>query len=131
MATSPAHGREAGGGMTTATETDAATLTEKRRNRRFLAAGFATCLVLAGGVSYYASSQPDGLEKVAEDVGFIETADDHALGDLPLADYGVSGIDNERFSVGLAGILGVMVTAIVAGGGFVLLARRKDEPASS
>jgi cobalt/nickel transport protein len=117
--------------MTTATDTDAATPTEKRRDRRFLAVGFAVCLVLAGGVSYYASSQPDGLEKVAEDVGFIETAEDHTLGDLPLADYGVSGIDNERFSVGLAGILGVLVTAVVAGGGFILIARKKDEPASS
>lgn len=102
-----------------------------RRNRTFLAAGFAACLVLAGGVSYYASSEPDGLEKVAEDVGFIESADDHALADAPLADYGVRGIDNERFSVGLAGIVGVLVTSIVAGGGFVLLTRRRGDSASS
>lgn len=113
-----------------AVATDAAA-TDTRKDRRFLLAGLVACLLLAGGVSYYASSQPDGLEKVAEDVGFIETADDHALSDFPLADYGIEGVDNERFSVGLAGILGVLVTALVAGGGFVLLTRKRDDPASS
>lgn len=117
--------------MSTAAATASDPATEKRRNRKFLAVGFGVCLVLAGLVSFYASSQPDGLEKVAEDVGFLETAEDHSLADSPLADYGVSGVDNARFSVGLAGIIGVLLTAAVAGGGFVLLARKKEDPASS
>lgn len=87
--------------------------------------GIAVSLLVAGVVSYYASSEPDGLERVAEDHGFIDTATDPINGSLPTADYGISGIENERLSVGLAGILGVVVIAIVAFGLFWLLARGK------
>ena len=86
--------------------------------------GLVLSLVLAGGVSYYASSQPDGLEKVAGDIGFIETAKEHTNADGTLADYGVKGIDNERASVGVAGVIGVIGTAVVAGVGFKLIARK-------
>jgi cobalt/nickel transport protein len=68
---------------------------------------------LAGIVSFYASSSPDGLEKVAGDIGFIETAKDHTLDNSALADYGVAGIENERLSVGIAGILGVIATGVL------------------
>ncbi len=63
-------------------------------------------LVIAGFVSYYASSEPDGLEKVAGDQGFIDAAQDSANAALPTADYGIAGVESERLSVGLAGILG-------------------------
>ena len=94
--------------------------------RKFLLIGFLASLLLAGVVSYYASSSPDGLEKAAEDVGFLDEATDSAVADSPLADYAVSGVDNERVSVALAGVLGVIVMAVVAGGGFMLLARKKS-----
>lgn len=93
-------------------------------NRKFYIAGFILSLFLAGVVSFYASSSPDGLEKVAKDVGFIETAKDHTNADGTLAAYGVKGIDNERASVGVAGIIGVIGTAVVAGIGFKLIARK-------
>ena len=54
--------------------------------------GLAVSLLLAGVVSYYASSSPDGLEKVAGDIGFIESAEDSAVAGSPLSDYGVSGV---------------------------------------
>jgi hypothetical protein len=76
--------------------------------------GFAVSLALAGGVSYYASSHPDGLEKVAGDVGFLDSAEDSAAKDSPLAEYGVAGVDNERLSGGLAGVIGVASTAAVS-----------------
>ena len=41
-----------------------------------------------------------------------------------LADYGVKGIENERASVGVAGVIGVIGTAVVAGIGFKLIARK-------
>ena len=50
-------------------------------NRKFYIAGFIVSLFLAGVVSFYASSSPDGLEKVAQDVGFIDTAKDHTNAD--------------------------------------------------
>ena len=94
------------------------------KNKKFLAAGFLVSIFLAGVVSFYASSDPDGLEKVAEDIGFIETAKDHTYADGVLADYGVKGIENERASVGVAGVIGVIGTAVVAGIGFKLIARK-------
>jgi len=81
---------------------------------KFYLGFFLAATVLAGVVSFYASSSPDGLEKVAEDEGFLETAKDSAVANSPLADYGVSGLDSERLSVGLSGIIGIVVTAIVA-----------------
>jgi hypothetical protein len=93
--------------------------------RALLWTGLAVALLLAGLVSYYASSSPDGLEKVAGDQGFLDSAEDSATAGSPLADYGVAGVEDERASVGLAGVLGVVVTFVVAGGGFVLLARRR------
>ena len=93
-------------------------------NRKFYIAGFVVSLFLAGVVSFYASSDPDGLERVAEDIGFIETAKDHTNADGTLADYGVKGIENERASVGVAGVIGVIGTAVVAGVGFRLIARK-------
>ena len=93
-------------------------------NRKFYIAGFVVSLFLAGVVSYYASSSPDGLEKVAEDIGFIETAKDHTYADGALADYSVKGIENERASVGVAGVIGVIGTAVVGGALFTLIARK-------
>lgn len=93
-------------------------------NRKFYIAGFIVSLFLAGVVSFYASSSPDGLEKVAQDIGFIDTAKDHTNADGALADYGVKGIDNERTSTGVAGVIGVISTAVLAGIGFKLIARK-------
>ncbi|NBP21813.1 MAG: hypothetical protein EB009_03080 [Actinobacteria bacterium] len=86
----------------------------KESLKKFYISFFLAAAALAGGVSFYASSSPDGLEKVAEDEGFLETAKDSAVSGSPLADYGVSGLDNERLSVGLAGLVGVLVTALIA-----------------
>ena len=96
----------------------------KLSNNKFIAAGFLVAALIAGGASYYASSHPDGLEKVAEDIGFIDTAKDSAVADSPLADYGIKGIDNPRVSGGLAGILGIIATGAV-GGALFLFIRKK------
>jgi cobalt/nickel transport protein len=96
-------------------------------NRKFYVAGFVISLFLAGIVSFYASASPDGLEKVAGDVGFIEIAKDHSNSDGPLANYGVKGIENQRASGGIAGALGVIGTAVFAGVGFKLIARKSKK----
>lgn len=80
--------------------------------RPFLVAGVGVTLVLAGIVSFFASADPDGLESVGEGKGFLSQATDHLLGTWALADYGdVGGIP-----VGVAGVIGVGITLIVAGG---------------
>jgi hypothetical protein len=98
----------------------------KLSSKKFFASAIIVSAILAGGVSFYASSSPDGLEKVAEEIGFIETAKDHTLGDSTLADYGVAGVDNERLSVGLSGLIGVAITGIVGYGLFMLIKRRPE-----
>jgi cobalt/nickel transport protein len=98
---------------------------EKVSNKKFYIGGLLVSLVLAGFVSFYASSHPDGLEKVAEEVGFLETAKDPATAGSALANYGVAGVENERASVGVAGVIGVAATGIVATGLFIYLGKRK------
>ena len=86
-------------------------------------------LVLAGVVSFYASSSPDGLEKVAEDEGFSQTAEDSAVADGPLADYD-AGLGDDRTSVGVAGVVGVLVTLGI-GTGIAYAVRRKPAAESA
>lgn len=91
---------------------------------KFLLAGIAISLLTAGVLSFYASSSPDGLEKVAEEKGFLDTAKDPINSESPLADYGVSGVDNERLSVGLSGLVGVIATLLVSALIFRSLAKK-------
>ncbi|MES5821940.1 energy-coupling factor ABC transporter permease [Streptomyces sp. RG80] len=101
-----------------------------RTSRRTLwLSGLATSLVLAGVVSFYASANPDGLEKVAADKGIDAKVEDHAAADSPLADYGVKDVDNARLSGGLAGVIGVGVTIVAGTGVFWAVRRRRtSEP---
>jgi PDGLE domain len=87
--------------------------------RLFLIGGLLVAIGLALVVSGFASGSPDGLERVAEDKGFLETARDHVFADGPLADYAVKGVGNERLSTGLSGLIGVLITF---GVGLVLFA---------
>jgi hypothetical protein len=102
----------------------------KLRTSTFLALGVLVALLLAGVASWSASGSPDGLEKVAEDKGFISTAEDHQLADSPFADYATQGVGDERLSGGLAGVVGVGATLLVGGGLFLLIRRRGTDAAT-
>lgn len=67
------------------------------------------CLVIAGFFSLFASPDPDGLEKVAEDHEFIEAGEGHEVIESPMPDYAVQGIGNEALAGSLAGIVGVVL----------------------
>lgn len=96
------------------------------RSRRTLwITGLVTSLVLAGFVSFYASADPDGLEKVATDHGIDEKAEEHGLAGSPLADYGVEDVDDDRLSGGLAGVIGVGATVVAGSGVFWAVRRRR------
>ncbi|MBA7482344.1 hypothetical protein ES707_17830 [subsurface metagenome] len=69
--------------------------------------GLIISLLLAGFLSPFASSFPDGLEKIAEDLGFIEKG--KAIFSSPLAGYLFPGIESERLATSLAGIIGVLL----------------------
>lgn len=108
-----------------------------RKRLTIFFAGFAlVALVLAGAVSYFADSNPDGLDSATQkgcqvvegDAGeqldgrcIARNAEEHDLASGPLADYAVGGDD--RFT-GLAGVIGVIATLIVAFGLFTLLRKR-------
>ncbi|MFD7685708.1 energy-coupling factor ABC transporter permease [Streptomyces sp. NPDC059781] len=97
-----------------------------RSPRKVWITGLVTSLVLAGFVSFYASADPDGLEKVATDHGIDEKAEEHAIADSPLADYGVEDVDDARLSGGLAGVIGVGVTVVAGTGVFWVVRRRRS-----
>jgi cobalt/nickel transport system permease protein len=79
-------------------------------------------LVIGGGVialvlavlSPLASSHPDGLEWVAEQHGFLETAKDAFYNIIP--DYTMPGISNSALATIIAGIVGVIIVFGVAYG---------------
>lgn len=102
-----------------------------RSTRPVWIAGIVASLVLAGFVSFYASADPDGLEKVAHDKGIDKKAEEHATADSPLADYGVKDITDARLSGGLAGVIGVGVTVVAGTGVFWALRRRRKDDASA
>jgi cobalt/nickel transport system permease protein len=100
-------------------------------NRRlvvFVLAGLAVAVLLAGGMSRFASSQPDGLEKVAADQGIDTRERDHLLADGPFADDTAEGVD-DGLGTGVAGMVGVVVTFAVASGAVWLVTKRRGRPA--
>ncbi|MDT0545896.1 energy-coupling factor ABC transporter permease [Streptomyces lonegramiae] len=102
----------------------------RRSARRVWAVGVAAALLCAGVVSFYASANPDGLEKVAADNGIDKKTEDHAAQDSPLADYGVKDVTDARLSGGLAGVIGVGATLAVGSGLFVVVRRRTRKAAA-
>ena len=92
--------------------------------RALVVTGLLVALVLAGVVSYYASSSPDGLNRVAADKGFSSTEKKHAGEDSPLAGYSTKGVSDQRLSGGVAGVVGCLVVLVLAGG-LALVVRRR------
>lgn len=89
----------------------------------FIVAGLAVTGAIALLVSPQASSQPDGLNKVAIDQGFAAEETEHRFADAPTAGYAVEGIGHDAISTGVSGLIGVALTFVV-GSGLVLLVRR-------
>ncbi|MCV2392983.1 energy-coupling factor ABC transporter permease [Actinotalea sp. M2MS4P-6] len=81
-----------------------------RTGARPLAIGSVVTLVVAGGLSLFASADPDGLEYVGEAMGFGTAARDSAAATSPLADYALSGVADPWLSGSAAGVIGVLVT---------------------
>lgn len=112
-------------------------MTEQRTKRsplRFYVAFAIVALLIAGLLSYFADSAPDGLDSVTQN-GCTEQANGqlqgnciaqhatgHHMSGSPLADYTVDGNDG---LTGVAGIIGVAITLMVAGGLFWVVRRRR------
>jgi len=78
---------------------------------RWAAAGLALALAVTL-LAPLASPHPDGLERVAEDQGFGETAQDAPYEIIP--DYVLPGVPDERLATIAAGLVGTLVVAGVA-----------------
>jgi len=79
--------------------------------RNLIIAGLLVAIFLALFLSPFASSYPDGLEKVAEKLGFIDKENAHL--NSPLPDYTLPFVKNEKISTSLAGVIGtILVFAI-------------------
>ncbi len=80
---------------------------------RSFAAPALAALLIALCLSPFASPLPDGLEAVMEQYQVLHES--APLFVTPLADYQVAGIASEVLSTSLAGVIGVLLTFLVAG----------------
>ncbi|NJN44040.1 MAG: cobalamin biosynthesis protein CbiM [Anaerolineae bacterium] len=97
----------------------------QQSGRGWVAVGLAISFLIVF-ITPFASSNPDGLERVAMDLGFAETAQNASLQILP--DYTIPFLGDGNLSTLAAGILGVIVVAVVAWG--LLFLRRQTTSAS-
>lgn len=92
-----------------------------RRDYTFILVGIIAALVIAMFVSVFASSFPDGLEKVAENLGFINKAEQVVPESAFLIpDYVFGGVENEFWQTSLAGLSGVLIILAVFGAVYLI-----------
>ena len=95
--------------------------------RKELWVGLVAALLVAAVLSPFASSSPDGLERVAHDKGFIQKGEEKEAFKAPIPDYLVPGISNETFAGSSAGIIGTILTFLAAYG-LAKVATTKKKP---
>ncbi|MEX2487154.1 MAG: energy-coupling factor ABC transporter permease [Nitriliruptoraceae bacterium] len=93
--------------------------------RRVALAGLVAALAIGAGVAQFAVDAPDGLERVAQDLGFAESGQPHPFASSLFSEYATQGIASPSLSLAVAGVAGTLLTATV-GTGVVLLIR--DRP---
>ncbi len=96
-----------------------------KRGPALFVAALVVTVVVATAVAQLASDQPDGLEYVAEQEGFTDSAQDHALAEAPLAGYGENLDGDGAAGRALSGFIGVVVTLAVGAGLFWLMRASK------
>ncbi len=99
----------------------------KQRNRLFILTGLGIALIIAIFVSPFASSDPDGLDRVSQDLEFEDKAiEDAPAKKLPFyalfEEYALRGVP-DGLATPLAGLAGTVVTFGLAWGAGKLLIR--------
>jgi len=90
--------------------------------------GVGISLLLAAFIAPFASSSPDGLERIAKDHGFLGKSEAPGVSvwnHAPVKDYAMPGVKNEKVATGAAGVAGALGT-FAAAYGFARLACRKN-----
>lgn len=96
--------------------------------KKIIIIGILISVTLAFFFSPYASKSPDGLEKVAEDKGFLHKGEGKEVFTSPIPDYTIPKIKNERLSTSVAGLIGTLITFSFAYGiGYYLKKKNKKE----
>ncbi|MGL5835294.1 MAG: PDGLE domain-containing protein [Waterburya sp.] len=101
-----------------------------KSNLAFLISGLGTALVIAVFVSPFASSNPDGLDRVSQDLKFEhKAAEDTPAQNLPFAkvfdEYALKGVP-ETVATPMAGLVGTLATFALAWGVGKLMIRNSS-----
>jgi hypothetical protein len=93
-----------------------------------IAAGLGLAFLVALA-SPLASSHPDGLEKVADEKGFLEEGKDPSYEIIP--DYTFPGVEDENLATILSGIVGVIIVAAIGFGVMFAMKALRDARAGA
>jgi hypothetical protein len=66
--------------------------------------------IIAGGLTFFATTHPHGIEKAGEQTGYISQG--HHAQKSPFPDYTIQGLDTTIANT-LAGVIGVMLTFVL------------------
>jgi cobalt/nickel transport protein len=107
----------------------------RSRNRAFAIAGLGVALIVAVFLSPFASQDPDGLDRVSQDLKFEDRAvEDAPASKLPFHsifdEYALRGVP-EGIATPLAGLVGTLATFGLAWGLGKIVVRRSDSPENS
>src|SRR4028118_1812331 len=102
----------------------------RSRNRAFIIAGLGTALLIAIFLSPFASQDPDGIDRVSQDLKFDNKAvEDAPARKLPFAqvfdEYALKGVP-DAVATPLAGLVGTLATFGLAWGIGKLVVRGSD-----
>lgn len=101
-----------------------------RKTWLFMLGGLALAVALAFALSPFASSSPDGLDRVSQDQGFAEHAEGAQVWQhAPIQDYSMPGVGG-RLATSVAGIAGTLAVAGIGylGARIIRLRRRSVSP---
>lgn len=106
----------------------------RSRNRAFVIAGLGVALLIGVLISPFASQNPDGLDRVAQDLEFEDQAvEDAPAQNLPFyavfEEYALRGVP-EGVATSIAGLIGTLATFGLAWGLGKLVVRGSSPPAT-
>ena len=93
--------------------------------KRFTWIALGVAVFLGVVISPFACGWLDGLERVAEDKGFLERGEGEPLVSSPIPDYAFPGIAGEGWATAAAGAIGTLLTFGVAFAAAAVLRKRK------
>lgn len=84
-----------------------------KKDKNLIIIGITAALLVGTFLAPLASVHPDGLERVAEDAGFIDKATSFFDINFLIPDYAFPGIESSFWQTALAGIAGVIFMAAI------------------